>query len=254
MSRQLPPPNRPRQLPSATQDPRITKRTPASGQNIPQALQQAVHKLQSSQITSTQLDRTIRSGRHRESTYDSAFNPASASYQDRQVDDDYVDEDEPRYSDEDDFNRNNLASTTPEPTSNIPFNLQGNAIGHPTGVRDNGQRVGSNGVGVQPRDHGNGSNMAIQQIDWSRRKYDQLSYADREIYDAVKARMWFELGLFQGAFPANTHNFMIKIWGEGIAENTNEKLARHFTPAESICNIEHANIPYKVSSCHISLV
>src|SRR5690606_15528913 len=98
------------------------------------------------------------------------------------------------------------------------FNKQGHALGRATGARRLGQgfngRKGGNDVQQNNRSESTTSDPTAQtEIVDKKAKYRPLSPYDKSLYNEVKARMWWELGLFQNAFPSSgtSQDFMVKI-------------------------------------------
>lgn len=102
-------------------------------------------------------------------------------------------------------------------------------------------------------------------------KHKPLKEGDVDVYEMVKSRMWWDMALFESAFPEDgtAQAFMVKIWAEAVAEIArNEELMQEatnppisseqpsqvripattpaITPAASILQPVNSNIPYKV--------
>lgn len=89
-----------------------------------------------------------------------------------------------------------------------------------------------------------------------------------DLYEMVKFRMWWDLALFENAFPEDgmAQAFMVKVWAEAVAElDKNDALMQEatrppiasqrpppvktpiITAAAAILQPVNSNIPYKVT-------
>lgn len=153
-------------------------------------------------------------------------------------------------------------SGRPTGVGHSTFNTQGHQIGQPTGARtltrglrgSTGTRTNAPCRGVGSEEGSSDAQMEVTANQINRvireNKYRPLSVYDRDVFDIVKARMWWELGLFQDAFPEHgrASEFMVKIWAEAISELGDDYThAGKATEAKDIFVPTNSNIPYKVS-------